>query len=80
MCSSAATSARAMALTTLLRRSVSAPSAWSEKLRYTRSAMTQPSTASPRNSSRSLLSVSADSATHERWHIARRSSSGSLNV
>ena len=68
-----------VAFTTLLRRSVSAPSARSAYSRKTRSAITQPRTASPRNSRRSLLCSSPDSATQERWHIARRSNSGSAN-
>ena len=77
--SSSATSASASALTTPLRTPVSAPSGSSAKRRNARSATTQPSTASPRNSRRSLLSVPGCSAHHDRCAMERASSSGSAN-
>ena len=75
-----ATSASARALTTAWRRSDNLPSALSSRRWYAISAIAHPSTASPRNSSRSFEIVSWVSANHERCTRAVRSNEMSENA
>src|SRR5438132_9077631 len=71
MPSSAASSASTPALTTAARTLASSPSASDVYVPKRWSVTTSPSTASPRNSSRSLDSVPGFSAHHERWARAK---------
>src|SRR2546428_15329 len=77
--SSRATSARVVMLTMAARSFASSPSERSGNARYTRSVTTSPSTASPRNSSRSLVVGTLCSNANDRWVRAASRRAACLN-